>query len=851
MRTSFPTFAAEDPDQASGAGSSAKKSSSRSPQKSSPNPANVSASSRSSRLQDSGSASKAPAVSKSLERKHEQLMKSLGESQVSFHNPAAPIVEEEKGTPAAESQADTSMKRKEPPSSTPQIDPAIGTFSQCYEPGQMTAGNMHKPPAEATEGVEVSFEDILTDPETKSFWRKYFRHDAAVNADLFANCTAEEYRRLLPSGVDAQNAALSLLKERVSLTGTDVSLNALQIFTKSKGLETALKELAEEATAEAESPDKPGNEEILTELQGVKQMLDERHRTLVKKEQALREKELILQQQQDSCIRRLQEFADVQFRRCDQAMNKAFRDKSKRVESLEQLLESRMAALKRKQSRAVNESASKLRQSASSATGGEETIEEKFKKQKARIASLEQIHKELKGKCDSLKDELSVEKAKSADLAKQAEKYKQLLKLQEMKQARQEEQSAAKLATPHPKEEEEKTEKSKPKPKARGAAEPASAPRTGPTPAQGAEYVGTERVSSRDATRTYAGLLNNVFRCLRKSLPYYISAYKEESAKVTIKIGELLYPSMGEIMPDLVDSVHIFAATAVGPEHMLPILEVAWETINFAFETQAMSQMAGTKAKRAHVKPIEYKSTAMALTKKTAEGTKVGDGEDAAQSFPIYPLFASQQVTRTFLRDVESVSAEGKKPAGAPKKKEIPMRFGHDQTRLEIVGCLLALVLADSPKRAKQAVERLRQIMGDREAERIGREICAYRGVSAIAAASTIESMCEGCVGLFLALTIGECKADFFRQLASTECLGCIVTAFENAVNSENSSQQDDLIVLLHKLVVTETTRLDRKAVERLEEVLKGAKEGAGEDRKFFLANMASLESYLKSGAAK
>ena len=150
------------------------------------------------------------AFTKSLERKHDILMKSIEDSKI-----------------LAGPEPATSPKNPE------QIqDPEMGTFSQCYE---------------QNEEALLSFEDVLTDEQTKNLWQRYFRHDSKVNADLFINCVAEEFKDLLNFPLEEHNNILHILKERISLDGENISLNALQVFTKENGLENSLKEIIDEA----------------------------------------------------------------------------------------------------------------------------------------------------------------------------------------------------------------------------------------------------------------------------------------------------------------------------------------------------------------------------------------------------------------------------------------------------------------------------------------------------------------------------------------------------------------------------------------------------------------------------
>ena len=195
-----------------------------------------------------------------------------------------------------------------------------------------------------------------------------------------------------------------------------------------------------------------------------------------------------------------------------------------------------------------------------------------------RVTSLEQIKKDLKAKCDQLANDLAKEKEKVAESAKQAEKYKQLLKLQEQKQIKQEEASVTLSAT-KPKIEEEKQK----------------------VKVKSAENIG-EHISGRDITKTFSKLLCNILVTIKKSLPFYISIYKEEIGNSEaglgiVRVGELLYPSLPDIMPEIVDVIHA-SQGAMNLDQFFSTLEVAWETINFAFETADASRIFEIQCKK-------------------------------------------------------------------------------------------------------------------------------------------------------------------------------------------------------------------------------------------------------------
>jgi len=793
-------------------------------------------------------------MTKSLERKHEMLMKSIGEVKEVLKSTGKKMEE----TPQEETEKSV-QKSQEHPSE------AIGTFSQCYDP---SSSQLKSSPLRSSD-IKISFEDILTDPNTKDLWRKYFSTEQNVDVDLFTNCVFQEFKDLLTEDDDINNKARELLKEHISLDGIHVSLNALQIFTKEDGLNNALKELilnaAESHQEELASEQRPKNEEILSEIEGVKKMLDEKHKALIKKDQTLREKELILEQQQDKLMSKIQGFANTQFKAIEATLKKICSQKSKQLESIEQMIENKIATYKRLKSKGVQESAAKLKQSQSFQLN-EEITEEKFKKQKQRISSLEQMYKEIKAKSDSLNIDLDREKSKNSDLQKQLDKYKNLCKIQEQKLQRlQDAQSISQISEkPSVELQTPKTHKNIINPKTTAQKENENeeqknirkSEKTGivATASQKQENVGqvvtvTEHIGSKEASKTYTSLINTLIKSLRKSLPHYISVYQEElrgekNSVFKIKIGELLYPSMPEILPEIVDSVHL--AINSPPENMLTLLEVAWETVNFAFETQIFSD-SSKSCKSLLTKSIEYKSGYNILKKIASQpeslkkDSKTKTDPESSQ-LPLYPLFTNENITKTFVKDVDSLCGDIKKPVLQGKSKGLKTGV----SRMEILCSLLGLLLTNSEKRAKQALLKLKYSITD---DNKAKEICEYRGISVIAMASTIQSVSSECIGIFLSLSIDhENKAEFYKQLSTNECVQCLMSAFENSIENHNITQQEDLIVLLHKLFVTCGAELDKAILEKTRNTLENVLQNTSkEDRRFFISNVESLVKHLNN----
>ncbi len=102
----------------------------------------------------------------------------------------------------------------------------------------------------------LSFKDHLSNPETLDFWVRYFSDykDAPVISDHFCDAIQQEFNALVLKPNldpihddhlvdDILNEFYEDLRNRVSIDQKTVSLNALEIFTRNKGLLDAVRSL--------------------------------------------------------------------------------------------------------------------------------------------------------------------------------------------------------------------------------------------------------------------------------------------------------------------------------------------------------------------------------------------------------------------------------------------------------------------------------------------------------------------------------------------------------------------------------------------------------------------------------
>jgi hypothetical protein len=108
----------------------------------------------------------------------------------------------------------------------------------------------------------LSVRDHLTNPETLDFWRRYFHSDKdiAVPTDDFCEAIRQEVNGLVIkpalNAIKDEAVAEDILAEfyedlsnRISIDQKTVSLNALEIFTRNKGLVDSVRDLLQDCVS--------------------------------------------------------------------------------------------------------------------------------------------------------------------------------------------------------------------------------------------------------------------------------------------------------------------------------------------------------------------------------------------------------------------------------------------------------------------------------------------------------------------------------------------------------------------------------------------------------------------------
>ena len=162
--------------------------------------------------------------------------------------------------------------------------------------------------------------DHLTNPETLDFWHRYFQdyRENEVKTEHFCDAIQQEFNALvlrphLDPIADEQLVEDILtefyddLSNRVSIDQKTVSLNALEIFTRNKGLLEAVKGMLVDGIGRNKQQQSIRlNDKIVQELSDVKSLLDGKSKKITKQEQELKQKQRDFERQKQETIKHLE-----------------------------------------------------------------------------------------------------------------------------------------------------------------------------------------------------------------------------------------------------------------------------------------------------------------------------------------------------------------------------------------------------------------------------------------------------------------------------------------------------------------------------------------------------------------
>ena len=156
---------------------------------------------------------------------------------------------------------------------------------------------------------DISFIDVITDKKTKNFIRKKMGVKTGNTKKLlfsdFFELILEEFSCLFDEiSSEEEDSLKAELFNLLSINGdNEISLNALEIFTREKGLNQSIEKIYKKIKHEAEENRKQKiNESIVREMDELKKILDKKKSDLISKEAFLNQREEILNTKEDHFI---------------------------------------------------------------------------------------------------------------------------------------------------------------------------------------------------------------------------------------------------------------------------------------------------------------------------------------------------------------------------------------------------------------------------------------------------------------------------------------------------------------------------------------------------------------------
>ncbi|CAD8119091.1 unnamed protein product [Paramecium sonneborni] len=254
-------------------------------------------------------------------------------------------------------------------------------------------------------------EDVCTHKQTKSLLN--FIKGRPVKFTEFYKILLQEY------SIEFQNAEQKLqfkenLKNKiVTVDPNIVSLNALQLCTRDKGIKGLIEEIAEETYQDINRKEKQKiNNEIVDELENVKQLLEKKQVQQIKKEKELVEYEYSLQKFKSEMSNSIQQVYEILSKMMEEQYQSKLSNLNKKFNNLEHQLKSKVKIIELKGS-SIQKNNSAYGQEIQKLKQRNGLLEKQVESQKVRILELEK--------------KLSLEKDNTIQLQKKLEKVNQKL----------------------------------------------------------------------------------------------------------------------------------------------------------------------------------------------------------------------------------------------------------------------------------------------------------------------------------------------------------------------------------------------------------------------------------------
>ena len=231
----------------------------------------------------------------------------------------------------------------------------------------------------------LSWLDVITNPETRAFLEQYFPKSSRIsNTDFLAFLEFE-----FPHYVNSE----AVKEEIITMLSLDqssgcISLNALELLSRSQGLEEAIKQIYMRVDENIQENKELINSEILQEVTEIKEMLDCKSIELDKREARVLARENKLLRLESTLLSEFKEKLEKTAAGVKDKLAKEINVQMKRMQGLERNI-SDMIKLARSKQQVLSRSELSMKNSGTDSTAG---------KLKSRIAGLEKSNECLKTK---------------------------------------------------------------------------------------------------------------------------------------------------------------------------------------------------------------------------------------------------------------------------------------------------------------------------------------------------------------------------------------------------------------------------------------------------------------------
>lgn len=253
----------------------------------------------------------------------------------------------------------------------------------------------------------LTIEDQLSDKQTIEFWRRYFEDgQQQVSIDEFCEAIQSEFfasliaHALQDNQLDEETFMLDFFQElrvKVSIDEQSVSLNALELFTRTteesgtRGLRKAVQELVSECISRMKlQRTNEINDTIVSELAEVKQMLDLKQKSLQQQEKAIHKKQILLEGQKREFAKKMEQEYQALCLKQEQKLSKELAAMNKKLLQAERSIANK---LKLAQGKSTLQSSIRTEQPAKGAKDADQV-----KQLKARITNVEKSYEFSKTK---------------------------------------------------------------------------------------------------------------------------------------------------------------------------------------------------------------------------------------------------------------------------------------------------------------------------------------------------------------------------------------------------------------------------------------------------------------------